>query len=156
SYIPKAWELRDAGDLLIFDNFGQLAEEFMHLGHLSQGLRLYQRMLRKQQRYCYRLLPNAVLNRLSELNPSFDPAKPVRILGYEWVIQFGHIGYLDLYKKMTLLGMYSEANVVLLAPKEKVSNEHLLAYWAPYFTIVRDPALVADLFPWQRILADGF
>jgi putative glycosyltransferase (TIGR04372 family) len=156
SYIPKAWELRDAGDLLIFDNYGQLAEDLMHLGYLSRGLQLYQRMLLKQQRYCYRLLPDAVVKRLAELSQCFDPAKPVRILGYEWVIQFGHIGYLDLYTKMALLGMYPEANHVLLAPQEKVTNEHLLAYWEPYFTIVRDPELVAELFPWQRILADGF
>lgn len=156
SYLPKEWELQDAGDLLIFDNYGQLAEEMMHLGHLSRGLDLYQKMLRKQQNYKYRLLPDAINEQLASLYPSFDLSKPTRILGYEWVIQFGHMGYLDLHRKMMLLGMYPDANYVLLAPKEKVSNSHLLAYWERYFLIVRDPDLVAELFPWQRALADGF
>jgi putative glycosyltransferase (TIGR04372 family) len=156
NYLPKAWELRDSGDLLLFDNYGQLAEELMHLGYLSRGLALYQKMLRKQQRYSYRQLPDALLKRLARLDPRFDPAKPVRLLGYEWVIQFGHTGYLDLYKKMSILGMYAEGNHVLLAPKEKIANEHLLSYWEPHYTVVRDPELVAELFPWQRILADGF
>ena len=156
SYVPKAWELRDAGDLLIFDNCGQLAEDFLHLGYLSRGLHLYQRMLRKQQRYSYRSLPDATKRRLAELCSGFDPARPVRILGHEWVIQFGHIGLLDSYMKMAGLGMYPEANYVLLAPEGKISNRHFLTYWERYFTIVRDPDLVAELFPWQRILGDGF
>jgi putative glycosyltransferase (TIGR04372 family) len=156
SYSPKRWELRDAGDLLIFDNYGQLAEEMMHLGYLSRGLDLYQQMLRKQQAYSYGSLPDALISRLAGLSRDFDSSKPTRILGYEWVIQFGHMGYLDLHRKMTLLGMYPDANYVLLAPKEKVSNSHLLTYWERYFTIVQDPDIVAELFPWQRVLADGF
>lgn len=156
SYVPKPWEIRDSGDLLIFDNYGQLAEEMMHHGYLSKGLELYQRMLRKQQRYSYRQLPDAVIKRLAALDRKFDPTKPVRLLGYEWVIQFGHMGYLDLYQRMRALGMYPAANYVLLAPKEKTSNEHLLSYLEQYYTVVRDPDLVSELFPWQRILADGF
>ncbi len=155
SYVPKPWELRDAGDLLIFDNYGQLAEDFFHLGYLSKGLQLYQRMLNKQQRYSYRLLPDKTVRRLTEYS-GFDPAKPIRILGYEWVTQYGHIGLLDSYTKMTLLGMYPEANYVLLAPNDKISNRHFLDYWGRYFTIVHDSDLVAELFPWQRMLGDGF
>jgi putative glycosyltransferase (TIGR04372 family) len=113
-------------------------------------------MLRVQEQFGRPLLPDTVRRRLAEINSAFDPRKPVRILAYEWVTQFGHIGLLDSYMKMARLGMYPESNFVLLAPEDKVSNQHFLAYWQPYFTIVRDPDLVDELFPWQRILGDGF
>ena len=49
NYKPKAWELQRAGRLLIYDNFGQLAEDMFLLGNFEQSFRLYQQMLDCQE-----------------------------------------------------------------------------------------------------------
>ena len=60
-----------------------------------------------------------------------DLPKPIRILPYEWVTQFGHIALLDSYLKMARLGMYPDANYVVLAPKDKVVKQAITASgWA--------------------------
>ncbi|HWK32738.1 MAG TPA: TIGR04372 family glycosyltransferase [Hyphomicrobium sp.] len=155
AYKPKAWELEDAGRLMIYDNYGQLAEDAFLLGRFEHSFQLYQRMLDYQQRISAPL-PDDLVARLCALDPRIDPAKPFRLLPYEWVTQYGHIGLLDSYIKMAELGMYPDANRILLAPPDKVSNREFLSYWDTYFTVVRDEALVDELFPYQRMIGDNF
>jgi putative glycosyltransferase (TIGR04372 family) len=154
-YNPKEWELERAESLLIYDNYGQLAEDLFLLGRFNESFQFYQKMLDYQDRI-HAPLPTDLMSRLIALDPHIDPRKPIRLLPYEWVTQFGHIGLLDSYIKMAELGMYPPANHVLLAPADKVSNRDYLAYWDGYFTIVRDPELVDDLFPYQRMIGVNF
>lgn len=155
NYKPKAWELHMAGPLLVYDNYAQLAEDMFLLGKFDESFRLYQQML-DHQKTLRKPLPQDVIEKLCALDSKFDRYKPVRLLPYEWVTQLGHIGLLDSYIKMARLGMYPDANYVLLAPADKVSNPRFLAYWDRYFTIVRDENLVAELFPHQRMIGDNF
>jgi putative glycosyltransferase (TIGR04372 family) len=155
NYKPKAWELQDAGRLLIYDNYGQLAEDMFLLGNFEASFKLYQQML-DCQKTLREPLPPELVDRLAACNPAFDRKKRVRLLPYEWVIQFGHIGLLDSYIKMARLGMYPDANYVVLAPENKISNREYLDYWSQYFIIVHDEDLVADLFPYQRKIGDNF
>jgi putative glycosyltransferase (TIGR04372 family) len=155
NYVPKPWELREAGRLLIYDNYGQLAEDMFLLGNFEESFKLYQQML-DYQKTLREPLPAELVDRLAACNPAFDRDKPVRLLPYEWVVQFGHIGMLDSYIKMARLGMYPDANYVVLAPENKISNREYLDYWNRHFTIVHDDDLVADLFPYQRMIGDNF
>jgi putative glycosyltransferase (TIGR04372 family) len=155
NYKPKPWELQRAGRLLIYDNYGQLAEDMFLLGNFEVSFKLYQEML-DCQKTLRQPLPAELVDRLAAYDPAFDRKKPVRLLPYEWVIQFGHIGLLDSYMKMARLGMYPDANYVVLAPESKISNRAYLDYWNEYFTIVYDDELVADLFPYQRKIGDNF
>jgi putative glycosyltransferase (TIGR04372 family) len=157
NYKPFDWELRRAGALMVYDNFGQIAEDFFLLGKFEASFRCYQQMLDFQKRWKRRNpLPLDIRKALAAAHSTFDIAKPTRLLPYEWVTQFGHIGLLDSYLKMAKLGMYPDANYVLLAPEDKVVNPHYLAYWDDHFTIVRDRQMVDALFPFQRILGDNF
>jgi putative glycosyltransferase (TIGR04372 family) len=155
NYVPKPWELREAGRLLIYDNYGQLAEDMFLLGHFELSFKFYQQML-DYQKTLRRPLPADLVDRLAVLSPVFQRNKSVRLLPYEWVVQFGHIGLLDSYIKMARLGMYSDANYVVLAPESKISNRAYLDYWEQHFTVVHDDDLVADLFPYQRQIGDNF
>jgi putative glycosyltransferase (TIGR04372 family) len=155
NYVPKPWELLEAGRLLIYDNYGQLAEDMFLLGNFETSFKLYQQMLDCQQAF-REPIPADLVDRLAALNPAFDRNKPVRLLPYEWVIQFGHIGLLDSYIKMARLGMYPDANYVVLAPENKISNRAYLDYWEQHLTIVHDDDLVDDLFPYQRLIGDNF
>ncbi len=157
TYEPKPFELARAGELLVYDNLGQFAEDLFLQGRFHESFRSYQRMLDYQKTLAPRgALPRALVDRVAALDQTFDRDLPIRLLPYEWVVQFGHIGLLDIYRKMAKLGMYPAANYVVLAPKDKVANTELLAYFDPHFTIVRDTALVDDLFPYQRYIGDNF
>ena len=157
AYVPKKFELRQAGELLIYDNLGQFAEDLFLQGRFHESFRHYQLMLDYQRQIAIRRqVPRYLIDRLAAAHNDFDPELPLRLLPYEWVIQFGHIGLLDIYMKMAKLGMYPKANYVLLAPASKVANDAYLRYWERYYTIVRDPELVDELFPYQRIVGDNF
>jgi len=157
AYRPQEWELRRAGTLMIYDNLGQLAEDYFLLGHFETSFRLYGDMLDFQRRFRrIQPLPSSIRARLERDYAHFDPALPTRILPYEWVTQFGHIGLLDIHARMVRLGMLPPANFVLLAPRDKVVNQQFLALFEKLFVIVRDPSLINDLFPWQRLLGDNF
>lgn len=156
-YEPQQWELERAGELLIYDNLLQFAEDMFLLGHFYKSFHFYQLALSVQSRHAEEMpLPRRMLKRLEIECEGFDPSLPIRLLPYEWVTQFGHIGLLDSYKKMGDLGTIVKANYVLLAPREKVSNSDYLAYWDRYFCIVRNEEIVNDLFPYQRYIGDQF
>ena len=157
NYEPKRFELERADELLPYDNLGQLAEDLFLQGRFHDSFHYYQQMLDYQRQIAPRArMPKSLIRLLAHTHRNFDPAKPMRLLPYEWVVQFGHIGLLDIYMKMAKLGMYPDANYVVLAPAPKVANEEFLRYWERYYTIVRDPALVDDLFPYQRYIGDNF
>jgi putative glycosyltransferase (TIGR04372 family) len=155
TYRPKNWEIDQAEQLLIYDNYTRLAEDVFLLGRFEESFQLYQKALVYQKRISAPL-PKNLLRRLMDLDSRIDPSKPIRLLSYEWVTQFGHIGLLDSYIKMATVGIHPQANRILLAPDNKVSNKAYLGYWHPYFTIVRDGDLVDELFPFQRSIGDNF
>lgn len=156
-YIPRDWELRDAGRLLIRDNLLQFAEDLVLQGRPADALVYYQRALRYQARLAAGAgLPRRLMRRVAETCRQFDPDLPVRILPYEWVTQFGHIGLLDSRMKMAALGMLPPANMLLLAPAGKVANPAYLACWENRIAIIREEALVSELFPYQRHFGEQF
>ncbi|WP_315773380.1 MULTISPECIES: TIGR04372 family glycosyltransferase [unclassified Bradyrhizobium] len=157
TYTPSAWELEHAGELLIYDNLIQLGENFYHQGRYEDTFRCYQAALDHQDALAAKWsIPDALIQRIASTSNIFDPALPVRLLGYEWVTLIGHIGFIDCHLRMAALGMLPRANYVLLAPPSKVVNQPFLRLFAPHVTIVEDPALVDDLLPYQRLVGDQF
>ncbi|WP_316191392.1 MULTISPECIES: TIGR04372 family glycosyltransferase [unclassified Bradyrhizobium] len=157
TYTPSAWELEHAGELLIYDNLIQLGENFYHQGRYEDTFRCYQAALDHQDALAAKWsIPGALIDRIAGASSIFDPALPVRLLGYEWVTLIGHIGFIDCHLRMAALGMLPRANYVLLAPASKVVNQPFLRLFAPHVTIVEDPALVDDLLPYQRLVGDQF
>lgn len=156
-YRPKSWELATAGKLLIYDNLIRLGEEFYLLARLDESMRAYQRAFQYQDKIRRSaLLPAELLRELERQCPSFDPNKPIRLLGYEWVTMIGHMGSVDLHMRMVRLGMLPPANYVLLAPAHKVANSVMLNCLDRLCCVVRDFSLVDELFPYQRFFGDQF
>jgi putative glycosyltransferase (TIGR04372 family) len=157
AYTPSAWELENAGELLIYDNLIQLGENFYHQGRYEDTFRSYQAALDHQDALAQKWsIPDALVKRIAASSSVFDPALPVRLLGYEWVTLIGHIGFIDCHLRMAALGMLPRANYVLLAPPGKVVNQPFLRLFAPHVSIIEDPALVDDLLPYQRLVGDQF
>jgi putative glycosyltransferase (TIGR04372 family) len=156
NYKPKQWEIDHAGELMIYDNLGQLAEDCFLAGNMKLSMKFYHDLLHYQESLSSNFtLPSKLQGQLGEY-PGYDPLKSNWILPYEWVIQFGHIGLLDTYIKMVRLGMLADGNHLLLAPKNKVSNQAFLDLWSEYFVIIRDQSLVDELFPYQRYIGRSF
>ncbi|MET4419007.1 TIGR04372 family glycosyltransferase [Bradyrhizobium sp. RT3a] len=157
AYSPSAWELQNAGELLIYDNLVQLGENFYHQGRYQDTFRCYQAALIHQDELARKWsIPDALVQRIAACSNSFKLHLPVRLLGYEWVALIGHIGFIDCHLRMVELGMLPRANYVLLAPAAKVVNQAFLKLFAPHVTIVEDQALVDDLLPYQRLVGDQF
>lgn len=53
----------------------------------------------------------------------------------------------DFYIKEEILGKHPKYKALILAPREKVANEHLLSYWEKYFKIIRSPIVCTLLKP---------
>ena len=156
-YKPREWEQAWGGYLLVYDNLVQFAEDLFLQGTGEDSFRFYNKALTFQKELAEDFaLPSVLLKWVQLGDANFDRNLPTRILAYEWVTQFGHIGLLDSYKKMSQLGMVPSGNHILLAPPDKVSNAHYLSYWEPHFTIIRSEALVNELFPYQRFIGDQF
>lgn len=156
TYSPPTWELADAGRLTVYDNLVRLGEEFYRLGCIEPMLRFYGRALAWQDKlHTLYPLPSELKSRIAAATPHFDAALPTRLLGYEWVTQIGHIGFLDHYLRVALL-YRPRANFVLLAPSDKVVNAPMLDYWRDHFCIIEDHKLVNDLLPYQRMIGDQF
>nr|WP_240535842.1 TIGR04372 family glycosyltransferase [Bradyrhizobium sp. STM 3809] len=157
TYTPSAWELENAGELLIYDNLIQLGENFYHQGRYIDTFRSYQAALDHQDALARKWsIPDALVRRIAAASRIFDPTLPVRLLGYEWVTLIGHIGFIDCHLRMAALGMLPRANYVLLAPPAKVVNQPFLRLFARHVTIIEDAALVDDLLPYQRLVGDQF
>ena len=157
SYKPVNWELKAAGDLMIYDNLGQFAEEQFLRGNLQASLRIYREMLDHQDHLAKTsALPDRLRYLLKAEFPQFDLERPMRILPYEWVTQFGHIGLLGIFLKMSHMGIVPDANFVVLAPEDKTVNPGYLRYWEKYFCIVTDAEMINVLFPYQRQCGENF
>ncbi|WP_257168471.1 TIGR04372 family glycosyltransferase [Bradyrhizobium sp. SRS-191] len=157
TYTPSTWELENAGELLIYDNLIQLGENFYHQGRYDDTFRSYQAALDHQDALARKWsIPQPLIQRIAATSRIFDPALPVRLLGYEWVTLIGHVGFIDCHLRMAALGMLPRANYVLLAPPGKVVNQPFLRLFDPHVTIIEDHALVDDLMPYQRLVGDQF
>lgn len=156
-YRPTLWEQARPGPLMVYDNLMQLAEDQFLLGRQPVSMRLYQRALDQQKQLSNdRELPTQLRRLVADVAPHLDVSARLRLLSYEWVTQFGHIGLLDCQLKMTRLGLLPPATYVLLAPPQKVANQAFLKLWEPHVAVVRDAALVDELFPYQREIGDNF
>jgi putative glycosyltransferase (TIGR04372 family) len=157
TYAPSAWELANAGELLIYDNLIQLGENFYHQGRYEDTFGCYQAALDHQDTLARKwTIPQDLTARISAACPNFNPDLPVRLLGYEWVTLIGHIGFIDCHLRMAELGILPRANYVLLAPRQKVVNPAFLLLFAQQLCIIEDVALVDALLPYQRLVGDQF
>lgn len=79
----------------------------------------------------------------------------MHLAGYRVVKMFTErIGHLavepDCLLKEVRLGQLADRKWVLLVPDKRIANQHLLAYWAPYFRLVRSPILAFILGSMSR------
>lgn len=86
----------------------------------------------------------------------FLPALALRALGWRLlrltnVHRIGHLAAEpDAVVKEVELGRFPPHRALLLAPRGRVANEHLVSYWERYFHAVRSPALCTLLGPLNR------
>ena len=157
AYTPSAWELENAGELLIYDNLIQLGENFYHQGRYEDTFRCYQAALDHQDTLARKWsIPQALVARIAASSVNYKPDLSIGLLGYEWVTLIGHIGFIDCHLRMAELGILPRANHVLLAPRRKIVNEAFLALFASHLCIIDDPTLVDELLPYQRLVGDQF
>lgn len=159
AYSPPQWELANAGELMIYDNLVQLGEEFYRQGQIDCALQFYQRGFEYQDVVqAKHPMPDSLVRKIAAACPLFNPDLPIRLLGYEWVTQIGHIGFLDHYMRVARLGLglIPKANYVLMAPTHKIANKAMFEYWRDFYCVVDDEELIAELFPYQRAVGDQF
>jgi len=110
-----------------------LAADLMNwFGALDAARQVFRNKLDLQER----LAPSGPLTDLGAL-----------ILPADWVRQIGHMGFLDTWLKMNLLGWRSWRKVFLLAPPGRVANRHYLTYWDRHLTVITDPVVCESLAP---------
>lgn len=86
----------------------------------------------------------------------------LHLAGYRHVTIFAdRIGHLalepDCLIKEQTLGSIPARKWIMLAPPERVANEHLLTYWQPYFRIVRNRTgcfIIASMSQWGLMRYD--
>lgn len=75
-------------------------------------------------------------------------------------VSTSRIGHLcvepDCYIKEEILGKHPKYKALILAPRGKVANEHLLFYWEKYFKIIRSPIVCILLKPLSENPFMGF
>lgn len=157
AYTPPQWELKNAGRLMIYDNLIQIGEEFYRQGQFERTIQFYQKAFEYQDIIHEQFpIPANLARKVSAACAIFDPNLPIRLLGYEWVTQIGHIGFLDHYMRVAQLDLIPKANYVLLAPRHKIANPAMLQYWNELICIIEDEQLISELFPYQRAVGDQF
>lgn len=153
---PEPLDLAGDAEIHLYDAYHLLGQLLVNIGDVVKGLEMFGAAMKLQQKLCERYpLPDPLVSSIAALE-GYQTGKPIRIVPYEWVTQIGHLGMLDALIKMSKLGMRPDANWVLLAPDDKVVNQAFLSCWATHFLIVRDDALVAKLFPYQRAYGEQF
>lgn len=155
-FTPRAFDRADHPQTLLYDAYNLVGERLVHIGEGDRGLKCYGAALQKQNELAsVTRLPDEIRKILrDEYGIPLD--EPVRILPYEWVTLIGHIAMLDSYLKLQKLGMGKPGRPLLLAPVHKVANQTYLDLWRPHITVIDDPFLVDDLFPYQRAFGDCF
>ncbi|MEG3969468.1 tetratricopeptide repeat protein [Microcoleus sp. T2B6] len=93
-----------------------------------------------------------VQNELAK-NYQFDKLG-IRIITQEWTGAIGHLGLLDYYVKMKILGWLPTHQTILLATSFQSANPCYLNYWYRYFPVVIPPAQIQLLSPLTKYLAD--
>lgn len=156
NYQPSRLDRSAKREVALYDAYNLAGERLIHLGRTEEGVRCYTSALIQQRKIESGFdLPRSVVKALQKKS-QFDPNLPVRILGYEWVTQIGHLGMIDTYLKMQRLGWRPKANVVVFAPRTKVVNPAFLKLYRNHVVIVSDDNLVNALFPYQRHIGDTF
>jgi putative glycosyltransferase (TIGR04372 family) len=156
TYRPSKLDKSGRAEVALYDAYNLAGERLIHLGRATDGVRCYTNALKQQQKLARDFELPAHLQKALTRKSRFDPCLPVRILGYEWVTQIGHLGYIASYLKMQRLGWRPTSNVVLLAPKHKIANPAFLKLYRNSVVIVSEPNLISKLFPYQRHLGDTF
>jgi len=156
AYKPVPLDLECRREIMLYDAYNFAAERTFNAGIGSQGVGLWGNALRIQGRIASDFeLPQVLLEQVRAAAP-IDRKLPIRLLPYEWVTQLGHIAMLDTYCKIQGLGWRPAANLLLLAPNNKVVNQAYLQQWQQHLHIITDNALVNALFPYQRYIGDCF
>jgi putative glycosyltransferase (TIGR04372 family) len=157
TWVPTDLDLTSDPELHLYDAYNYLGQILVNQSNdVSLGLKMFGNAMRLQQKLATRYeIPKTLQKDLLQFN-GFDPAKPIRILPYEWVTQIGHLGMIDALLKMQRLGMRPDVNWVLLAPIDKVANQAFLDLWKPYLIIIQNQDLINALFPFQRICGEQF
>lgn len=141
---------------LLIDGFNRAGEQMVHRGGGSGSTALFANALR-----CNTFLGEEVGGLPDDLAAALGigegpSGKRVRILPPEWVVQIGHMGMLDIYAKMRILGWKPDCPAVLLAPPDRTVNRAYLEYWRRYFIVVEDDSLIERLLPFQRMFGECF
>jgi putative glycosyltransferase (TIGR04372 family) len=153
---PEPLDLAGDPEIHLYDAYHLLGQLLVNIGDAVRGLEMFGMAMKLQKKLCERYpLPESLVSSI-EAHEGYQAAKPIRIVPYEWVTQIGHLGMLDALIKMSRLGMRPDVNWVLLAPDDKVVNQAFLDCWTKHFLIIRDKALVAKLFPYQRACGEQF
>ena len=155
-YKPSPLDLQARREFMLYDAYNYTGERTFHVGVGTKAARLWGNALTIQRQIEKEFTFPAKLNQIVTKKFKLDPNLPVRILPYEWVTQIGHIAMLDTYLKIQALGWRPQANLLLLAPRQKVSNHAYLKAWRQQFHVVSDGKLVEALFPYQRFIGDCF
>jgi putative glycosyltransferase (TIGR04372 family) len=156
NFVPRAYDRAGYSQILLYDAYNLAGERLVHLGEGIRGLQCYAAALRKQEELESTIrLPDEIRKILKD-EYEIPINESVRILPYEWVTLIGHIAMLDSYIKLQKLGIGKPGRVLLLAPTNKVANHTYLNLWRPYITVINDPYLINDLFPYQRSFGDCF
>lgn len=155
-YIPRAFDRVGYPEILLYDAYYLLGEQFVSVGDGRRGLECYGKALRKQKELAQKVGLSGKIRKILTDNYGIPLHEPIRILPYEWVTLIGHIAMLDSYLKLQKLGMGQAGEVLLLAPHDKVANHTYLNLWRPHVRVIDHPYLIDDLFPYQRCFGDAF
>lgn len=156
SYRCHPFDIAGHPEALLVDAHNLLGERLVHIGEGERGVVHYGAALRLQASIAVGThLPFEVRRLLADRH-GLDGDEPIRILPYEWVTLIGHIAMLDSYLKIRRLGFGPPGRPLLLAPPAKVANASYLDLWRRHVTVIDDPWLVDQIFPYQRAWGDCF
>jgi putative glycosyltransferase (TIGR04372 family) len=155
-YIPRFLDRSGYPEVQLYDAYNLTGERLVHIGRGDEGVQCYGEALRMQEILAKRVAIPYELRKILRDEYLIPEDAPIRILPYEWVTLIGHTAMLDSYLKLQKLGMGPVGHPILLAPYQKAANKTYLNLWRPHVTIVEDPYLVDDLFPYQRCVGDCF
>ncbi|CBN58033.1 MULTISPECIES: TIGR04372 family glycosyltransferase [Kamptonema] len=116
-----------------------ISNEFYRSGKYDQAIKL----LAKSAQIQNELAKTYQLDKLS-----------IRIITEEWTGAIGHLGLLDYYMKMKILGWLPPHKTILLAAPYRSANPCYLKYWYRYFPVVIPPTQLQLLSPLTKYLED--
>ncbi|MBD1882928.1 tetratricopeptide repeat protein [Microcoleus vaginatus] len=155
----RAIDLNGKFNNIYFHNLEKALERQAELDIKPDSLEIYH--LISRQFYISGKYDSAVrlLTRAAELQKQiaktyqFDKLG-IGILTQEWTGAIGHLGLLDYYVKMKILGWLPPHQTILLAAPYQSANPCYLTYWYRYFPVVIPPAQLQLLSPLTKYLED--